>query len=429
MKKDLLPIAIIGGGPVGLAAAAQLSLKRRPFILFEAGPTLGTSFLDYEHVRLFSTWRYNMDSAAKKLLKMHGKKLPDEELLPLAAEIVTDYLKPLGELPEIAPYVHLNSKVIHISRSGLDKMKDHNRENKPFLLIVENDGLYKEYEAGAVIDATGTWQNPNPLVSGGMQQKEYTFHSRLPDILNKDCATFSGKNIAVAGSGHSAFNTILDLLELQKSSPETEITWLVRGKVQQSLFGGGDTDQLAARGELGNRMKESVDAGLLRVEEECFIRQIERDENNRMLLTTSQKDKSKILGPYDEVIANTGSRPDFSFLREIRYQSDPSLESVPALAPLIDPNVHSCGTVRPHGEEELRQPEKDFYIVGAKSYGRAPTFLLATGYEQIRSVVAYLTGDLEASKRVELSLPETGVCSSRPVKLQQLAANSGKACC
>lgn len=81
------------------------------------------------------------------------------------------------------------------------------------------------------------------------------------------------------------------------------------------------------------------------------------------------------------------------------------------LAPLIDPNVHSCGTVRPHGEKELRQPEKNLYIVGSKSYGRAPTFLMATGYEQVRSVVATLVGDYAAAERVELELPETGVCS------------------
>lgn len=114
----------------------------------------------------------------------------------------------------------------------------------------------------------------------------------------------------------------------------------------------------------------------------------------------------------DEVIANTGSRPDISFLREVRASFDPVLESVPQLAPLIDPNVHSCGSVRPHGEQELRQPEKDFYVVGVKSYGRAPTFLMATGYEQVRSVVSALVGDWEAAHKVDLNLPETGVCSS-----------------
>jgi hypothetical protein len=99
-------------------------------------------------------------------------------------------------------------------------------------------------------------------------------------------------------------------------------------------------------------------------------------------------------------------------LRELRIDLDSSLESARQLAALIDPNIHSCGTVRPHGEAELRQPEKNFYIVGMKSYGRAPTFLLATGYEQVRSVVAALVGDWESARNVQLELPETGVCST-----------------
>ena len=123
------------------------------------------------------------------------------------------------------------------------------------------------------------------------------------------------------------------------------------------------------------------------------------------------KGESFSIDGVDELIVNTGSRPDFTFLNEIRLQIDHATESVEVLAPLIDPNLHSCGTVRPHGEKELRHPEKNFYIAGMKSYGRAPTFLMATGYEQVRSIVAYLTGDYESAKRVELDLPETGVCS------------------
>jgi hypothetical protein len=76
----------------------------------------------------------------------------------------------------------------------------------------------------------------------------------------------------------------------------------------------------------------------------------------------------------------------------------------------IDPNQHSCGSVRPHGHRELAHPEPGFYLVGMKSYGRAPTFLAMTGYEQVRSVAAALAGDLDAADRVEVTLPETGVC-------------------
>ncbi|HEX6610725.1 MAG TPA: FAD-dependent oxidoreductase, partial [Hyphomicrobiaceae bacterium] len=115
-----------------------------------------------------------------------------------------------------------------------------------------------------------------------------------------------------------------------------------------------------------------------------------------------------------ELIVSTGFRPDLSFVRELRISLDPALECPPMLAPLIDPNVHSCGTVRPHGARELAQPEPGFYFAGMKSYGRAPTFLMMTGYEQARSIIADIAGDKEAAERVELVLPETGVCS-RPV--------------
>jgi hypothetical protein len=114
----------------------------------------------------------------------------------------------------------------------------------------------------------------------------------------------------------------------------------------------------------------------------------------------------------DEIIGATGFRPDLSILSELRVDLDPSVEAPSALAPLIDPNLHSCGSVPPHGETELRHPEAGFYVVGMKSYGRAPTFLMLTGYEQVRSVVAAIAGDLESARNVELVLPETGVCSS-----------------
>ncbi len=124
-------------------------------------------------------------------------------------------------------------------------------------------------------------------------------------------------------------------------------------------------------------------------------------------------DGDRRLPPVDEIIAATGFRPDWSILSELRLDLDPAVESPRALAPLIDPNVHSCGTVPPHGAEELKQPDANLFVVGMKSYGRAPTFLMLTGYEQVRSVVSAIAGDWEAARRVELVLPETGV--ARPI--------------
>ena len=131
------------------------------------------------------------------------------------------------------------------------------------------------------------------------------------------------------------------------------------------------------------------------------------------LLVQGERDGRAEAVRVGRVIVATGFRPDLSFLGELRLGLDPAVQATPALAPLIDPNLHSCGTVRPHGEAELRHPdEPGFYMAGMKVYGRAPTFLLATGHEQARSIAAFLAGDVAAARRVELALPETGVCST-----------------
>ncbi|MFS1512164.1 NAD(P)-binding domain-containing protein [Chengkuizengella sp. SCS-71B] len=411
-----LPVAIIGGGPVGLAAAAHLVQKKESFILFELGNQVGTNFLDYHHVRLFSPWKYNIDKAAKELLLKHEIPLPSENELPLGGEIVSQYLKPLSKLPEFKPHIHLNSKVISIGRKGLDKLKSNDREKIPFMIHVQEGSEYKMYEAKAVIDATGTWQNPNPIGSGGIHANgeknvENQIYYGIPDVLNKDRKRYEGKTTLVVGGGHSAINALLELAKLQEQNENTKLVWALRKKKVSEAYGGKENDELPARGELGTRIQKLIQNGKILVHTPMFIHSVQKEANHKMSILGVKDDQNYSIREIDEIISNTGARPNFNMLREIRYASDPSTESVPDLAELIDPNIHSCGTVRPHGEKELRQPEDNFYIIGSKSYGRAPTFLLATGYEQARSVVAYITGDLESAKQVQLELPETGVCS------------------
>ena len=224
----------------------------------------------------------------------------------------------------------------------------------------------------------------------------------------------------VVGSGHSAFNALLDLATLAQSEPATTITWAVRRPAMSALvYGGGANDQLAARGELGRHVEGLVESGRLRLVTGFKIERL-LGEGGQVLAI----DGDNAIGPFDEVIATTGFRPDMGLLGEIRLDLDPAVESPRALAPLIDPNEHSCGTVRPHGAEELKHPDSDIYIVGMKSYGRAPTFLMLTGYEQVRSVVAAISGDWAAARRVELVLPETGVCQTN-FSVQ----GSGGSCC
>jgi hypothetical protein len=150
-----------------------------------------------------------------------------------------------------------------------------------------------------------------------------------------------------------------------------------------------------------------------------------RDDDGGIVIDGETSDGRRTIGPVDRVIAATGQRPDLSLTRELRLELDPWLESARSLGPLIDPNLHSCGSVPPHGRRELSHPEPGFYTIGIKSYGRAPTFLLLTGYEQARSVAAALAGDMAAADDVHLILPETGVCTTRTKKSESASAG----CC
>ncbi len=415
-----LPVVVIGAGPVGLAAAAHLVQRGLVFTVLEAGASVAASIRDWSHVRTFSPWRYDVDPAAVALLTETGWSMPDPEHLPTGAELIDGYLAPLAAHPSIAPSVQLGARVTSVTRLDHDRMKTPGRDQAPFVVRFETkEGGEQEIVARAVIDASGTYSSPNPLGSSGViaigenAAADRVFYG-IADVLGRDRARYAERRVLVVGGGHSAFNVLLDLADLAREAPETTIAWAIRRPEIGQMFGGGADDGLPARGSLGERVRSLVKSGQVVMTLGFGTRRIDRTGDGLIV-----SDGQQTIGPVDEIIATTGFRPDFAPLRELRLSIDPITESPAILAPLIDPNVHSCGSVPPHGYEELRHPETDFYIVGMKAYGRAPTALMRTGYEQVRSVVAALAGDMEAARRVELVLPETGVCSSGP----------GGACC
>ncbi|MBI1280327.1 MAG: FAD-dependent oxidoreductase [Anaerolineaceae bacterium] len=426
MKTQALPVAIIGAGPVGLAAAAHLIERGESLIVIEAGSKIGANVDNWAHVRMFSPWEFTVDRASVRLLEKHGWQMPPLNDLPTGRDLVERYLVPFSKLPEVKDLIYLNTRVVAVSRRNIDKMKDAGREDAPFVLhVICEDGSETLIEARAVIDASGTWHKPNPLGSGGLpavgekSQADHILYG-IPDVLNSQRERYANRRVMVVGSGHSAINVLLNLAELIVTAPNTTIYWAMRGKNLKQVYGGGGEDALPARGRLGTRIQGYVDAGKIEIVSPFRVREIKAAVQELEVIGESSDGIQTIR--VDEIIAATGARPDLDMLRELRLELDPALESTRALGPMIDPNIHSCGTVRPHGEAELRHPEKNFYIVGMKSYGRAPTFLLATGYEQVRSVVAALTGDWEAAHDVQLNLPETGVCSTD-------LGGEGTACC
>lgn len=424
-----LPVAIIGAGPIGLATAANLTDRGIDFVLLEAGDRVGASIEQWGHIRLFSPWKHLVDPVSKRLLAETGWQEPPADALPTGAELVRDFLVPLADLPAIAARTRLGVTVTDVSREGMDRTRTKGRAQAPFLLRVSTSDGVEELTARAVIDASGTYRSPNSLGSSGLDplglaEVADLVSPAMPDVLGRERHAFAGRRTVVVGAGHSAANTLLNLAALADEAPGTRITWAIRNAQAVRVTTSAD-DELQARASIGARVDALVASGRIEVVDRFEIVRLARTgegESSGLRITGRRGDGLETIEA-DRVVNATGFRPNLQMLREIRLELDDIVEAPKRLAPLIDPNVHTCGTVEPHGFAELTQPERDFFIVGMKSYGRAPTFLLATGYEQVRSVSAWLAGDSAAARNVELTLPATGVCSTGA------PAASGSSCC
>ena len=356
-----LPVAVIGGGPVGLAAAAHLLARGLPVKVYEAGPDSRL-----ERPRLGSCPRLHAlallrRSGCDRAAQASWLAIACADAYPTGAELVSGYLEPLAATPELAAVIETKARVTAISRQGVDKVVSHGREMRPFVLAVTSKRGVRRDLARAIIDASGTWTMPNPLGASGLPAVgEAEFADRIaygiPDILGRDHHLYAGRKTLVVGSGHSAANALLELAQLAETDPRTSLLWATRSIDLARIYSGGDADQLPARGELGAEIRALVDSGRVTLVT-GFAAVALHQEDKGIIIEGETTDGLHRIGPVDRIIAATGQRPDLSLTRELRLDLDPWLESAKALGPLIDPNVHSCGSVPPHGHRELSHPE------------------------------------------------------------------------
>jgi hypothetical protein len=419
-----LPVVVIGAGPVGLAAAAHLLDRGLEPLVLEAGSQVGANIVQWRHVRLFSPWCLALDPVSVRLLEQAGWSGPDPDALPTGADLLKHYLEPLAAVPALASRIRLDTRVVAVARQDLDKVRSPGRDQLSFLIRVrDQDGRLGDLQARAVIDASGTWTRPNPLGASGLPALgEPDAGARivygLPDIGGRDRDRYAERRTVVVGAGHSAATSLLALAELQHQAPSTEVVWAVRSATPRPLVGKGsaEADELPARGRLATELAALVEAGRIELVAGFRIHRVEL-VGDRVRLAGDHLQGDDVIQAQglvveaDAVIAATGFRPDHAIAAELRLGLDPALESTAALGPIIDPNVHTCGTVPAHGIAELAHPEPGYVIVGMKSYGRAPTFLLATGYQQVRSVVAALAGDQAGALHRDQGPPAASLCA------------------
>lgn len=426
MSPAPLPVVVIGAGPVGLATAAELTRRDQEVIVLEQGKLPAAAVRQWGHVRLFSPWSEVTSPAAVALLKATGWSHPDPTAYPTGADWVREYLDPLAAL--LGDHVRLGCRVRGVARAERDLLVDSGRGDQPFVLHLERaDGSSERLLARAVVDCSGTWGAPNPLGAEGYPAAgEVAAADRIVDGMpdaQTDQDRFAGAATAVVGSGASALTALIALTSEPLHTADSRVVWVVRRGTVGGAFGGGELDELPARGALGTRVRATVEAGLIEVVTGFRVAGVQ-DHGSILALLATDGRRIEELG---QVVGATGFRPDLSFLSEVRLNLDPRLQAPTLLAPGIDPNLHSCGSVQPHGYDVLAQPEGDLFLAGMKSYGRAPSFLAMTGYEQVRSIAAALAGDLEAARAVELTLPDTGVCGGAGLFDEKASGDGG--CC
>src|SRR4051812_12881899 len=307
-------VAILGAGPVGLAAAAHVLERGMEPVVLEAGPQVGHAVRQWSHVPLFSPWEYAIDKASERLLTAAGWNSPAPDQYPTGGELLAQYREPLATRTPLKDYIRTSSMVTSVGRAGFDKMKSNGRAFEPFTIRYQNGKGPEQLKADAVIDATGTWLSPNPAGVDGLPAiGETPDHPQIaygmPDVLGCERARYAGKAVAVLGAGHSAVGTLIDLARLKDEVPATEIIWLLRGTAPEKAFGGGANDKLSARGALGAAFAALVASGKIRVEAGFRLSHIGRD-GARLHIATDRCRQSVIV---DELVVATGFRPQLDF--------------------------------------------------------------------------------------------------------------------
>ena len=379
------PVAVIGAGPVGLAAAAHLQARGLDPLVLEAGPSPGTAVLQWGHVRLFSPWEVLIDDASAQALSATGWRAPRSDGLPTGKELVERYLEPLAASPALADRIRYDHRILSVSRVGPDRTEGSVRHLAPFVLRVAAPGGLIDVIARGVVDASGTWRQPNPLGASGVAAiGEGEAASRItygiPDVVGPDRHRYENRRVLVVGSGHSAFNVLADLATLRGAAPGTRIFWAIRSATLDQVLATRTGGGLPACARLGTRMAALVEEGAVSLLSGFRAERVVMAADAVAVIGTDMTSVEA-----DEIVVATGSRPDLHMLRELRLDVDDVFEAPAQLAPLV-----TCASAPEHGARELGHPEPDFYTVGMKSYGRAPSFLLDTGYLQVRSVVAAL---------------------------------------
>ena len=396
-------LAIIGAGPIGLESAALALEQRLDVHVFERGE-VGAHAVAWGQVQMFTPWRMNLGPATRAHLDRSGWTAPAADECPTGAELSEAALVPASRLPEIAPRIHTHSQVVHVSRRGALKGDDIGspmRRESPFRLLVRNAGGRESFlHAFAVVDASGTYGNPNWAGEGGIPARQELYLAPqlsyyVDDVRGLRRERYAGKRTMVLGSGLSAATVVSDLVKLAADAPGTSVLWVTRG-TRESLYAPLAGDPLPGRRTLMEEARALIAGGNPLVEHVggAGVEGFEFNSATHRYRVALNVGEQARLDEVDHVIVNTGYGPDNSLYRELQIHECYATRGPMKLAATLLDAGGDCLSQPAPGIDTLTHPEPDFYIAGNKSYGRNNTFLLETGYAQVAEIVARLASDV-----------------------------------
>jgi len=390
-------IAILGAGPTGLEAALAAAENGFPFTVYEASLGAAGNVRAWGHVRLFTPWEMNVSPRMLRHLEAAGRVVPAGSDCPTGGQLAEHLLEPLAGLPEIAPNLRFGTRVLSVGREGLLKHEEiatAERGRRPFRLLLADDfGREWTETADVVIDATGTWGNPNTLGDAGIQapgERALAGEIRrdIPDFAG-EAASWAGKRVLLAGAGHSAQTAARDLARLAQEAPGTEVIWLLRNP--EPSWGSQPGDPLAARAELAAEAA-ALAAGsspAVKARRGAVVEEIAKPNGSFEVVLRNGGGNERVA--VDRVISLTGSVGDHGLYRQLQvHECYATCGPINLSAAILGAGSADCLAQTTHGAETLKNPEPNFFILGAKSYGRNNTFLMRIGWEQVGEVFGLL---------------------------------------
>jgi thioredoxin reductase len=402
-------IAVLGAGPIGLETALYARFLGYDVNVYERG-VVAQHVLRWGHVRMFTPFAMNCSPLGLRALEAQNSqyKPPDPSAPLIGREWVRQYLLPLAQSDLLVDHLHEPVSVVSVSRQDLLKTERRDAPERSDgvlrILLRDRDGAERSEHADIVIDTTGVFGQPNWLGPGGAPALgEVALRDRieywLPDVEGAERARYAGQQVLVVGDGLSAATNVVALRGLALQAPDTRVIWVTHrpgpatavGPIRPFLH-----DPLPSRRELAsgaNRYASEPDE-VVTHRPGTLVEAVALDQERRQFVVRfsgAHAGEER----FDRVIANVGYQPDASLYAELQVdccEASGAPRRVGELVRATKPEEYH--TLPPCPPQALVTTEPNFYILGAKSFGRDSRFVFVHGLDQIRAVFSII-GDRE----------------------------------